>query len=36
MSLPRTIPDSVLFTTYNVLDLFLNGSAEAPSTTSRW
>ena len=29
MSLPRTIPDSVLFTTYNVLDLFLSGSAES-------
>ena len=28
MSLPRTIPDSVLFTTYNVLDLFLSSSAE--------
>ena len=28
MSLPRTIPDSVLFTTYNVLDLFLSDSAE--------
>ncbi len=29
MSLPRTIPDSVLFTTYNVLDLFLSDSAES-------
>jgi len=28
MGLPRTTPDAVLFTTYNVLDLFLTGSAE--------
>ena len=27
MALPRTSPDSVLFTTYNVLDLFLTDSA---------